>query len=140
MCTYTTRMDNREQEVGKIKHLVNKLRYVTLAVQIIPFVYSSLYIAAMVLYLFVSEDARYVLDTLLYVSPIVILGFLFLSSVLELCKWHKTACALPVFPQLLVFVDQHIMELSVIEYYIGIATPIAMGSLLLVAAYNVFMK
>lgn len=133
-------MDNREQEVGKIKHLVNKLRYITLAVQIIPFVYSGLYIIAMVLYLFVSENARYVLDTLLYVSPIVVLGFLFLSIILELCKWHKTACSLPIFPQILVFIDQYVIDLTQIESYISIATPIVMGVLLLYAAYNIFMK
>ena len=133
-------MDSREQEVGKIKHLVNKLRYVTLAVQIMPFIYSGLYIVAMILYLFVSENACCVLDTLLYVSPIVILGLLFLSRILELCKWHKTACVLPVFPQILVFIDQHIAGLTRIESYISIALPIAMGALLLVAAYNIFIK
>lgn len=94
----------------------------------------------MVLYLFVSENARYVLDTLLYVSPIVVLGFLFLSTILELCKWHKTACSLPIFPQILVFIDQYVIDLTQIESYISIATPIVMGVLLLYAAYNVFMK
>jgi hypothetical protein len=133
-------MDSREQEVGKIKYLVNKLRYITLAVQIMPFVYSGLYIIAMVLYLFVSENARYFLDTLLYVSPVIVLGFLFLSRILQLCKWHKSACVLPIFPQILVFIDQYIIDLTKIESYISIATPIAMGVLLLFAAYNIFMK
>lgn len=94
----------------------------------------------MVLYLFVSENARYFLDTLLYVSPVIVLGFLFLSRILKLCKWHKATCALPVFPQILVFIDQYIIALTQIESYISIAAPIAMGVLLLVAAYNVFMK
>ena len=133
-------MESQDQSIGIIKHLVDKLRYVTLAVQIMPFVYTGIYIIAMILYLFISENARYILDTLLYVSPITVLGFLFLSRILELCKWHKTACLLPILPQILVFIDQYVIELTQIESYISIATPMVMCVLLLYAAYNVFMK
>lgn len=133
-------MENHEQRVDSIKYLVSKLRYITLAVQIMPFVYSFIYILCLVAYLFCSEPILVLLNTLSYVSPMVIIGFLIESKILKLCKWHKTACILPILPQILVFVDYYIIELTEIEAYIAIATPIALSILLLIAAYNVFVK
>lgn len=133
-------MENHEQRVDSIKYLVSKLRYITLAVQIMPFVYSFIYILCLVAYLFCSEPILVLLNTLSYVSPVVIVGFLIESKILKLCKWHKTACILPILPQILVFIDYYIIELTEIEAYIAIATPIALSILLLIAAYNVFVK
>lgn len=133
-------MENHEQRVDSIKYLVSKLRYITLAVQIMPFVYSFIYILCLVAYLFCSEPILVLLNTLSYVSPVVIIGFLIESKILKLCKWHKTVCILPILPQILVFVDYYIIELTEIEAYIAIATPIALSILLLIAAYNVFVK
>ena len=133
-------MDGVDQEVGGIKRLLSKLRYITLAIQIMPFVYSMLYIIAMFLYLFVPEETRCVLDTLLYVSPVAIIGLLVTSHILELCRWHKAACIIPVLPQVLVFVDQHMVELTIVEAYISIIAPVVLSILLIVSAYKVFMK
>lgn len=133
-------MESQEQGRDSIKYVISKLRYITLTVQIMPFVYTGLYILTMVLYMFVSENARFVLDTLFYVSPIVIAGMLVESKILKLCKWHKTACILPIIPQITVFIDYHIISLTAIEAYVAIALPTAMSILLLIAAYNVFMK
>lgn len=60
-----TKTDNRDA----IKYVVSKLRAITLAVQIIPFAYTSIYIITLILYLFASEEVLTILDTLLYVSP-----------------------------------------------------------------------
>lgn len=133
-------MASREQEIGQIKHLINKLRYTTLAVQISPFAYSAFYIITLALYLFCPEPVLMVLDTLFYVSPITVCIFLILSRILECCIWHKCACILPLLPQILVFIDRHIVELTEAESYISIITPIALAFLLLIAAYNVFIK
>ena len=133
-------MDNREQAAGQIKRLINKLRYTTLAVQIAPFAYSALYIITLVLYLFCPEPVLMVLDTLFYVSPITVCILLILSRILECCIWHKSACILPLLPQILVFIDRHIVELTEAESYIAIITPILLSILLLFAAYNVFIK
>lgn len=130
----------QDQNIDKIKYVINKLRYITLAVQIIPFIYSFLYIICSCLYLFCPESLLLVVDTLFYVSPIVVLGFLVESKILKLCRWHKTACILPVIPQAIVFIDNFVIELTVYEAYISIATPIVLSILLLFAAYNVFMK
>lgn len=133
-------MGSQEREVDRIKYLIGKLRSITLAVQIVPFAYSSLYIISLILYLFCPEPVLRVLDTLFYVSPTVVLMFLVESTILKLCKWHKCACILPIVPQFSVFFDFNIIELTSIEQIIAVVTPITLAALLLVAAYKVFLK
>ena len=132
--------DKSEANIGQVKYLLNKLRYITLAVQILPFIYSFLYILSLVLYLICDESILRILDTLFYVSPIVVCGFLVESRILKLCKWHKSACILPILPQAIVLTDAYIVELTSIEAHIAIITPIVLSVLLLIAAYNVFFK
>ena len=81
-----------------------------------------------------------ILDTLFYVSPVVVVEFLILSKILRLCSWHRTACVLPLIPQVTVILDYTFVSFSehVAEY--SIATFSIMCILLLVAAYNVFLK
>lgn len=66
-------MEDRESAAG-VKRLVLILRRVTFAVQVLPFVYSSLYIVSLVLYGNVPEEAQMAADSLLYVSPVCIAG------------------------------------------------------------------
>lgn len=77
-----------------------------------PFVYTSLYLMAMCFYWFANETVLTILDTLFYVSPVVIVQFLILSKALKLCKWHKTACALPILPQITVVLDRTVVIFS----------------------------
>lgn len=140
MFIYLIRMENREQQAGRIEYLVKKLRYITLAVQILPFMYSFFYILCLVLYMFCPENILHVLDTLFYVSPVIVCAFMIESHILELCKWHRAACILPVIPQIIVFIDYHIVTLIEIERYFAIATPVVLSLLLLIAAYNVFFR
>ena len=127
-------------ELDRIKYLIGKLRSITLAAQIMPFAYSALYIFCMALYVSAPDNIVRVADTLFYVSPAVVVMFLIESRILKLCKWHKTACSLPLVPQIAVFIDWHMCPLSTAGAYIAIAVPAVMSILLLVAAYNVFLK
>lgn len=129
-----------EAEVrGKIEYVITKLRYVTTAVQIMPFVYTALYILTLFLYALCPEPVLWVLDTLFYTSPTVAVGFLILSHILKLCYWHKCACILPVVPQVFVFAD-YLSPFTLTGRFITIGIPLALSILLLIAAYNVFMK
>ena len=123
-----------------LEGLVNKLRYVTLAVQLMPFVYTGLYLVSISASYVMPEDYIWILDTLFYVSPVIICAFLVLSRLLRLCKWHKTACVLPLLPQIVSFVDYYIIELTEIAAQVNIILFGTMAVLLLIAAYNVFMK
>lgn len=78
-------MDNAPRPLD-LEGLIKKLRSVTLAVQLIPFVYNVLYILALIIYYEGSETAAQVADSFMYVSPVTIVSFLVLSKMLKLCK------------------------------------------------------
>ena len=132
-------MDNQDRRAD-LKRLVDTLRRVTTAVQVLPFVYSALSIVTLPVYNFIPEEAQSQLDTLFYISPVCIVAFLILSKLLRLCKWHKTACILPAIPQIVGFIDCYIITLTVSEAYIINAVIIVMTVLLLIAAYKVFFR
>lgn len=132
-------MDSQDRRTD-LKRLVDTLRRVTTAVQVLPFVYSALSIITLSVYNFIPEEAQSQLDTLFYISPICIVAFLILSKLLRLCKWNKTACILPAIPQIVGFIDCYIITLTVPEAYIINAVIIVMTVLLLVAAYKVFFR
>lgn len=112
---------------------------ITRAVQIAPFVYAGIYILCMFAYLFVSEEICCVLDTLFYTSPLMLVIFLIQSKILKLCRWHKTACILPIIPQISVLIDSYITDMSEAYATMSICLPVAMMLILLVAAYKVFI-
>lgn len=85
-----------------------------------------------------NEELLWYLDTMFYVSPVIILAFLILSYNLGLCKWHRTACILPLVSQIPVFVDKYVVPLDNVEISTFLAAIITMSILLLIAAYKVF--
>ena len=105
-----------------------------------PFIYTALYLVSISLSYFLPEDSIWILDTLFYVSPVTVFAFLVLSKLLRLCRWHKTACILPLLPQVVSFVDYYIIELTELAAQVNIILFVCMAILLLIAAYNVFMK
>jgi hypothetical protein len=131
-------MGNQESEAGKIRRLIETLRAITLSVQIVPFIFASFYILDFAFYSTMSESLQQVCDTLFYISPIVIIAHLAYSRLLHLCKWHRMACVLPLFPQLVSFIDYYIIALTEIEAYVTNIITIVMSVLLLVSAYKVF--
>lgn len=130
-------MESREESVKK---LIDRLRNVILATQIIPFAYSSIYIALLATYNMYGLETKENLDMLFYVSPVVILSFLILSRALHLCVWHKMACSIPLIPQIVSFVDYYIISFEEIYVHVFNGTIIAMLVLLLIAAYKVFLS
>lgn len=94
----------------------------------------------MICYWFANDTILCILDMLFYVSPVAIIQFLVLSRLLRLCAWHRTACALPLLPQVMVVLDKAIFRFSENLAEVCVATIAVMSVLLLVAAYNVFLK
>lgn len=127
-------------ERSDLEFLVKTLRRTTTAVQILPFVYSALYVILLAAYQFIPELFQSTMDNLFYVSPVCMVAFLVLSKTLRLCKWHKTACIIPFIPQVVNFIDCHVLMLSENEAIVFNATLITMVALLLVTAYKVFFK
>lgn len=123
-----------------VRRLVSILRNVTTAVQVFPFVYSTLYIISLIVYNYVPEEAQLAFDSILYVSPICIAAFLVLSKLLQLCKWHKTACVVPSIPLVVSLADYYVVSFSETFAYVFNYVIAGMCVLLLLAAYNVFFK
>lgn len=132
-------MDSQDRRAD-LKRLVDTLRRVTTAVQILPFIYSAISIILLAVYNIVPESVQMLLDTLFYISPVTVVAFLLLSKLLHFCKWHKTACVLPLVPQVVSLTDYYIINLTVPEVWVANGTIITMTILLLVAAYKVFFK
>lgn len=110
------------------------------AVQLMPFVYSVLYIISLTVGLFASNDVVKMFDMLFYASPVTVLSFLVFSRLLRMCCWHRTACLLPIVPQVISFVDYYIIQFPASTLFISIATLIAMSILLLFSAYKIFIR
>lgn len=133
-------MDNQDESDERIKRLILTLRDITLAVQIAPFVISLLYILGITAQLFFSGDTNWLFSIILYTPPPIILIMLIFSRMLHLCKWHRLACALPLVPFCFTMIDAYLIELSDIAVWILNGLAIAMIIMLLMAAYNVFLK
>lgn len=132
-------MESRESKVD-IRRFIKILRNITLTVQIAPFIYSALYIAVLGVYQSADENTLSILDTLFYVSPMIVAVHLVYSKILRLCAWHKTACALPVIPQVFTLIDYYVVSFSEVEAYAFNIMIISMAVLLLFAAYKVFFS
>ena len=132
-------MEKRDERLD-IKGLVKTLRRVTTAVQILPFVYAVPYIFVLSAYNFTTEVVQSALDATFYISPVVVISTLFLSRVLKLCKWHKTACIIPLVPQAASAFDYYILSFSDEMTYAFTFIIVVMVILLLIAAYKVFFK
>lgn len=132
-------MDSQDRRAD-LKRLVDTLRRVTTAVQILPFIYSAISIVLLAVYNIVPESVQMLLDTLFYVSPVTVIAFLLLSKLLHMCVWHKSACVLPMVPQAVSLTDYYIINLTVPEVWVANTLIVAMSAILLVAAYKVFFK
>lgn len=125
---------------GNIVAVVSILRKTTRIVKIAPFVLVTMYMLAMIGYLFFSDVVAITLDTLFYVSPLVVILLWMLSKALKMCNWHRLECALPLVPQVPIFFDDYINQFD----YAGAAINICVVGLLfllsLLNAYFVFIK
>ena len=127
-------------ERGNIQAVVSILRSTTRIVKIAPFVLVTMYVFAMVGYMLFSDIVALALDTLFYVSPLVVILLWMLSRSLKMCNWHRLEVVLPLVPQIPVFFDDYINQFD----YAGAAINISVIGLLfllsLINAYFVFIK
>lgn len=105
-----------------------------------PFLYTALYIVALTVALFASEEVVFVFDMLFYASPIVVGCFMILSRLLRMCRWHLTACALPLFPQAISFFDYYVVQIPASTLTISVTTLLIMAFVLLMAAKKTFIR
>lgn len=130
---------DRDRRPLDLEGLIRKLRDVTLAAQLMPFVYGGFYILSLFLYAVGTEETARLCDTLFYVSPVAVAEFLILSRLLRLCKWHRTACCVPLIPQLMSMIDYYVIEFSEVVVMVDLFVYASSVTLLLISAYKVFL-
>ena len=123
-----------------IESAIRILRKATTAVKIAPFVYSLLYIIALLSYLSFNEFVSLVADMCFYVSPVCVVYNLWLSKIFKLCKWHKLECCLPLFPIVIILVDSFIIPFGKNAILVNFFVDITIFLLSLLNAYFVFIK
>ena len=84
------------------------MRRITLAVTVLPFIYTALFVSVFCAYSFGSGPVLDIIDYFVFVSPIVVVAHLVYSRMLKLCVWHRIACSLPLLPQAVDQFDLHI--------------------------------
>lgn len=120
--------------------LVATLRKVTITVKVAPFFLALFYMLTILGYMYMPETIIYLLDTLLYCSPVMVVFLIVLSKQLQLCFWHRLECSLPVLCMVPGMIDSVIFPLSEVATYINAVTLSFLLLLSLVNAYFVFVK
>jgi len=104
-------MENPDRRAAVLK-LTRILRQVTRIIQWIPFVYLAVYALGTFSETQMSEELLCFRDSIGAVSPAVTIGFLFFSRLLELCRWHKIACLIPMGTPAADYVDCYVIQFT----------------------------
>ena len=118
--------------------LVEILGRITMAVQVFPFIYTALYIFLFIAYSFTGGTWLDIIDYAAFVSPVVVFAHLVYSRMLMMCRWHRVACALPLFPQAVDLFDVYVYHFDHNAWIAVAVTIIITMILFLVAIYKVF--
>ena len=124
---------------SQYSHIAEIIKQTLITVKLAPFVFTLGYIACLLVYMFGSASACLIVDTLFYTSPMSIALLLILSSIYQLCRWHKLQCCIPLFPMAVMIIDSFIVELSAIVANINIYLCLIMFVLSLFNAYKMFL-
>ncbi len=120
--------------------MIYNYRKIRAFVKLMPYLYIATHIFTMLGYLFLGETASTLCDISFYTSPFAIFCLLVLSRLCNLCKWHKTACILPLVSFTITTIDSFVYRLtqySLDVYYIMIVVILIAT---IVSAYHVFIK
>lgn len=122
------------------EYLFRIVKSVTTVIKHFPFYYTF----GLILYWLVAPLFSYesisTIDNLILLSAIMVAFLLRLSYCVKLCIWHRLQCALPLLPQAIAQIDEHLYEFGVYTSIINHATIAVVFILSLVNAYFVFMK
>lgn len=114
------------------------LRRITLAVRVLPFIYTALFLILFGSYSFLPDPALDIVDHICFISPVVVIAHIIYSRMLRMCKWHRVACALPLLPQGVDLFDNYIYRFYWGEYIVVLVTIIITSLLFLYCVYRVF--
>lgn len=114
---------------------LNILRRVTRVIKVAPFIYTLVYIVFMVMQILGMENIMSLMESMCYVSPIVIITLFILSHSLKLCFFYRLQCLLSAAPQIFVLIDEYLYEFGTLS--VSLAT-VFMGTVFLLSMINVY--
>lgn len=115
-------------------------RSATNTVKAFPFFYTVFLILYWTIAPMLGKGTLSVIDSLIYFSAAMVVLLIRLSYCVKLCIWHRLQCALPLLPQAIAQVDEHIYEFGEYTAAVNYHMTKILFSLTLVNAYFVFMK
>ena len=131
----------RQSEKGsqqKVANIVVVLRRITLAVKVIPFIYTAIFLLLFIGYSIGEGVVLDIIDYLAFVSPMVVFAHVIYSRMLKMCKWHRAACAIPLIPQAVDLFDRYVYHFEHNAWIVVSATIIISLCLFLFCIYKVF--
>lgn len=104
-------MDSQDQR-SAVSFVLSVLRKITRAAKFLPFLYLAVFGLVSICEVWTAEEQNELINTLLYIPPPIVFLSLFLSKILKLCIWHKTACLIPTLSQIEGFIDQYVFQFT----------------------------
>lgn len=104
-------MDSLDQRAATHR-LIAILRKTTRYVQWIPIVYLAVYSISAFSEQNMTEEFLCLRDSVAAVSPAVNVLFLCFSHLLNLCRWHKVACLIPLQSTVVDYIDNYLFQFT----------------------------
>lgn len=104
-------MDSPDRRAA-VHKLTTILRKTTRYIQWIPFLFLAVFSVGSLTESFVTESLLCFRDSVISVSPLVSAGLLIFSRLLELCRWHKIACVLPLSTPTADYADNYLFQFT----------------------------
>lgn len=132
---------NLVEKVGNMEeYLFSIVKPVTITVKTFPFFYAL----GLILFWIIAPALNYevisTVDSLIFLSAIMVVFLIRLSYCVKLCIWHRLQCVLPLLPQAIAQVDEYICEFGEYVSAVNYTTTGIVFILSLVNAYKVFIK
>ena len=96
---------------------IKKMRRLTRFVQLAPFAYVLLYALYMLMGSFLPEETLCAIDSVMIDSPLMTGGFMVLSKLMNLCRWHKAAVLIPSASQIEGYIDSFVVTFTQEEIF-----------------------
>lgn len=131
-------MEKRGNE--NLRIILNVVRNVTKTIKLFPFLYAILLLVVFPIVSYGDYDTAMFLNELFFVSPLFMAFLILLSYLVKLCNWHRLQCLLPLIPQIVVYIDENIYELTEIVAILNLVVMLLIFLLSLINAYFVFIR
>lgn len=122
------------------EYLFRIVKSVTAVVKHFPFLYAFGLILYWLIAPILSYEVISTVDSLIFLSAIMVAFLIRLSYCVKLCIWHRLQCALPLLPQAIAQFDEYIYEFGEYVSVVNYTSTGIVFTLSLINAYFVFMK